>query len=485
MAEMLSSSSLAASFFFGRTAPGRNDSSRLIATLAYQLTVSIPSIRDHVLDQLTRDPAILKRSMDAQMQNLILEPLVTARTNSQQGRLLPRLVVIDGLDECGDGKAQRQILSVFFSAVHHSGLPLSFLISSRPEHDIRSFFNEDASCSASRRITFDNEYRNNKDVETFLRSKFADIRKFHPAGQDLPPDWPSDSDIRRLVLKASGQFAFASTAMRYVESQRHLPTERLDILFELSPHDNSLPFAELDALYTQLFLAAEDRNRVVLVFAYLIWDFEGSSTEYIENFLLLHKGELQIILQDFYSVLDMPPPGQPLKTIVILHSSFYDFLNDRYRSGAIFISKAEGHARLARCCIKHINEHISESSSFDSDWKTTAAYLAKYKLLTHLPQSCLTEELTHDLQEFPFDSYLVNFFDHEEALLADLILEEIPSIFEWLASQASQVTHTGAHELHARYMEHFDSFLRQHWTDFRLNANRYFSSLLGMVMAQL
>ena len=43
---------LAASFFFSRTTAGRNDHSRLIATLIYQLCLSIPEIRTYVEDAI-------------------------------------------------------------------------------------------------------------------------------------------------------------------------------------------------------------------------------------------------------------------------------------------------------------------------------------------------------------------------------------------------------------------------------------------------
>ncbi|KAF9470626.1 hypothetical protein BDN70DRAFT_821113 [Pholiota conissans] len=47
---------LAASFFFGRTAAGRNDSSRFAATLAYQLILSIHGVREHVITAIEQDP---------------------------------------------------------------------------------------------------------------------------------------------------------------------------------------------------------------------------------------------------------------------------------------------------------------------------------------------------------------------------------------------------------------------------------------------
>jgi len=66
---------LAASFFFSRTAAGRNDNSRLVTTLAWQLIYSIFEIHQHVLAFLEHDPTFVSRAPAAQMKALIIDPL--------------------------------------------------------------------------------------------------------------------------------------------------------------------------------------------------------------------------------------------------------------------------------------------------------------------------------------------------------------------------------------------------------------------------
>src|SRR5258708_5576273 len=66
---------LAAAFFFSRNAAGRNHKAPLVATLIYQLVISIPEIRAHVLEALEEDPAHFSRSVEAQVQALIIKPL--------------------------------------------------------------------------------------------------------------------------------------------------------------------------------------------------------------------------------------------------------------------------------------------------------------------------------------------------------------------------------------------------------------------------
>ena len=70
---------LAAAFFFSRNAAGCNDKTPLVATLIYQLLISIPEIYVHVLEALEQDPTLFSCSIDAQIQALIVKPSLMMR----------------------------------------------------------------------------------------------------------------------------------------------------------------------------------------------------------------------------------------------------------------------------------------------------------------------------------------------------------------------------------------------------------------------
>ena len=94
---------LAAAFFFSRNAAGRNDKTRFVPTLVYQLIKSIPEIRAHVLKAVEQDPALFSCSIQAQIQALIIKPLNAVANDSRLAPALlsrPRLIILDGLDEC-------------------------------------------------------------------------------------------------------------------------------------------------------------------------------------------------------------------------------------------------------------------------------------------------------------------------------------------------------------------------------------------------
>ena len=134
---------LMASFFFSRNCANCCDKSYLIPTIAYQLTVSIPKIRNRVRDVLRNDPLILSRSLEAQARALIVRPLTGVALNDMddldQGSP-PRLVILDGIDECKGDEIQIYIINVLSTVVKELAMPLLFLITSRPEqHIVRAF----------------------------------------------------------------------------------------------------------------------------------------------------------------------------------------------------------------------------------------------------------------------------------------------------------------------------------------------------------
>jgi hypothetical protein len=237
IAELLEEAGLlAAAFFFSRNAAGRDDKTPLVATLVYQLVKSIPEIRAHVLEAVEQDPALFSCSIQAQIQALIIKPLnAVANDETLAPTLLsrPRLIILDGLDECRTTSAQTQILNALSTAVKDLHIPLCFLIASRPEHDIRQAFNDQTGLgSLSFSIALDDTYQPDDDIRVFLQSTFDEIKRKHPSRAHFPTSWPSSEDIRRLVKKSSGQFIFASTVAKYVNSRRHWPPDRLKIILD-------------------------------------------------------------------------------------------------------------------------------------------------------------------------------------------------------------------------------------------------------------
>ena len=290
---------LAASFFCAHNISGRNEKTFVITTIVSQLIVAIPEMREHVGNALHEDQSLLSRSLEAQLDALIVKPLEVAKLQADardidflQSR--PKLIILDGLDECGD---HRSVLQVILAAVNRHNLPFSFLIASRPEQKIREAFDESTMVIITMRLVLDNKYLPDDDIRTFLMSRFWDIKQRHPSHTTLP-SWPSELEIERLVQKSSGQFIYASTVIKFIDSHCHWPPDRLDIIFGILPRGKATPFAEMDALYSLILTAASDNVEKILdIFTVLLF-LRTSHTDwkrtvpFLESFLSYRTGEV-------------------------------------------------------------------------------------------------------------------------------------------------------------------------------------------------
>ena len=365
IAELLDEAGLlAAAFFFSRNAAGRNDKTLLVATLVYQLVKSIPEIRARVLAALEQDPALFSYSIDTQIQVLIVKPLNAAANEEALTSILlsrPRLIILDGLDECSTTSAQTQVLNALSTAAKHLHIPLFFLIASRPEQDIRQSFNDQNSLgSLSFSIALDNTYRPEDDIRAFLQSTFDEIKRNHPSRGHLPTSWPSSEDIQRLVKESSGQFIFASTVAKYVNSNRHWPPDRLNIIFGKSKPGQETPFAELDSLYHLILSSVADAEKLQDVLMFLVlrpfWHsgvLLKQTTTLIEKFLFYRPGEIDMILTDLHSIIYVPPQGNAILDPRFFHASLPDFLLDRSRSMDLFLDQGAAYAKLTELALKH------------------------------------------------------------------------------------------------------------------------------------
>ena len=363
IAELLEEAGLlAAAFFFSRNAPGRDDKTPLVATLIYQLVKSIPEIRAHVLEAVEGDPALFSCSIEAQIEALIIKPLNAVASDKILALALlsrPRLIILDGMDECRTTSAQTHILNALSTAVKRLHIPLCFIVTSRPEQDIRQMFNDQNGLgSLSFSIALDDTYRPDDDIRIFLQSTFDEIKRQHPSKAHLPASWPSPQDIWRLVQKSSGQFIFASTVAKYINSHRHWPPDRLEIIFGQSHPDQETPFAELDSLYRFILSSVTDIEKARDIIAFLVLRplrYGALTTRVIEQFLFYRPGEAEMILSDLHSIISVPSPESGFSGIWFFHASLPDFLLDQSRSMDLFLDQGMAYAKFTSLFVKHFN----------------------------------------------------------------------------------------------------------------------------------
>ena len=361
---------LAASFFCSRSISGKNEKTFLITTIVSQLIVVIPGMREHVGNALHKDRSLLSRSLEVQLEALVAKPFEMARSDiSQVDFLYPKLIILDGLDECGDSGSHQSVLQVILAAVNQHSLPFSFLIASRPEQKIREFFDESTMGLLTMRLVLDDKYLPDEDIRAFLVSRFQNIKQKHPSRTNPSfSSWPSEKDIERLVARSSGQFIYASTVIKFIDSHRHWPPDRLDIIFGILPCGKTTPFAEMDALYSHiLFSASDNLDKVLEIITVMLFhssflDFpplnRQPTMEFLESLLSYWHGEVLMALSDVHSIISVPSPDQP-DHLRFFHASLGDFLIDGSRSGEFFLDPGVAHRKITTWLLREMERPSS------------------------------------------------------------------------------------------------------------------------------
>jgi len=338
---------LLASFFFGKSDPDRNHSRKVIATIAYQIHKKIPKVRPYMLNAIEEDPLIFTKSLFTQFMALIIQPLqasllLESRFFDQPGA--PRVIVVDGLDECIDRREQKDVLLTISRITQRHQLPVLFLISSRPEHDIVTTFSSSQLRTWSMRLDLDERFFPERDIELYLRHEFQEIKDNHPFRRSIPSSWPSDRDITILVCKSSGQFIYAATVVKFVGSSRHYPHHRLEVVLNLrrASRPEEQPFAELDALYMHILSGvAEDSISIVLHVLSFVFHSRDThvSVDSIPAILQLDDGAVDVAFHDLGALVSIvTDPSDRTRKVKILHASLRDFLLDPVRSQAFYMN---------------------------------------------------------------------------------------------------------------------------------------------------
>ncbi|PPQ74279.1 hypothetical protein CVT24_001195 [Panaeolus cyanescens] len=351
---------LAASFFFWRPDPGRSDDRNLVPTLAYQLARSIPPLRSFIEDAIADDPAIFSCASKVQVDTLILKPLRRLMDNSPNLDIypLPKVLIIDGLDECGGlnrnrVKFQRRAFEIIHSLASHQSLfPFRILVLSRINHHIRILFETPAMRDMSRSILLEKGLAPISDIELYMDAQFKVIKASHPDKDSLSNVWPEKGITKRIAKCARHQFIIAATIMKFIADPDRQPKEQLTMVLEAIHSDlsgkTSSVFAPLYALYRQVIdsVIEESRNAAFEVLSYFFAHNTSSARHIgirvpdVEVLLGLPPGGLLHCLRGFEAILNLEAPAEGIDGVYFLqfkHSTFVDFMFDRDHAGDCYI----------------------------------------------------------------------------------------------------------------------------------------------------
>ncbi|KAJ7095629.1 hypothetical protein C8R44DRAFT_718215, partial [Mycena epipterygia] len=303
---------LGGSFFFKRGHTNRGNAKVLFATLAYQLALYNANLKRLISQAVEDDPSIVGRQMDVQLHKLIAEPcqLLTDA---------PVILLIDGLDECESEQVQQRVLLAIGNTVRQYPLAFRFLIASRPEAYLRETFNGQAFHGIHDSVNVEQSF---EDVRQYFRDEFARIHREHrQTMRRIPTPWPSADVLAMLVEKSSGYFIYAATVIKFVDDKYFRPTERLQVIQNLTPNSSDSPFSALDQLYIQILTGVPARFHsglrevlcVVANFNFVL------SPEEIDVLLDLELGDVSLFLRGLHSVLRIPEEHEHEPRIHVHH----------------------------------------------------------------------------------------------------------------------------------------------------------------------
>ncbi|KAK0383001.1 hypothetical protein NLU13_8917 [Sarocladium strictum] len=333
------------SFFFRRGEGDRANVSRLIPTIARQLSER-PEFRPLIADALHQHHGYQELNLPSQWETLVRKPISTNEVAKQ----IPIVLIIDAIDECVRNRFGRHDVVDFLSGEDNfKGLKLRIIATSRPQFQPHTQQTRHGSMALVDHHTFAlhniEESMVKADIELFFKANFQRLQ----ADMRFPKSFPREQHIRALTSKASPLFIAAMTSYLFIKRNPFDPEKQFKLLMDQRPGvQGSTTITEnLDTMYLlvieeALFDGQDPRDRTVF-----------SSDETAERFQAFqnHLGSL-IVLQEglsyhnlavlmsavpdvvhgflmrFTAVLEAPDLPH---TVKLFHQSFRDFLVDKER----------------------------------------------------------------------------------------------------------------------------------------------------------
>ena len=341
---------LGAFLFWNRNDPLNGDPLRVIRTLASQLADLHPSFAEKLAARIERSPSIITSALDAQFHHLLEEPLAELAAEADLG---PIVIVLDALDECGTAGTREGLLHTLSGGLAKLPSMFRLLVASRDEPDIHAAL---SSLNVDVRDTPIDD-KSISDVDLLFKQRLA--------GNDralllrrLPSNWPSESEIQRLVTLSGGLFIWAATTIRFIESD--FPEKRLEKVLNASVQGPS--HARLDELYrvalTSPFESYDESDFKIVhsILGAIVIAREQLTDVVLSRLLGVNIRDVQRVLSRLQPVL-RGGHGRPVQ---VLHTSFTDFLCDleRCQDSRLHINPSSHHLDLASGCLQVMQQDL-------------------------------------------------------------------------------------------------------------------------------
>ncbi|TFK61532.1 hypothetical protein BDN72DRAFT_849582 [Pluteus cervinus] len=311
---------LAGSFFFSRSSKERSETGYLRATILHQLLQIFGADVDvgHLYSERT----------------VTWPKLVDVLLSTSSSLPHPVVIVIDGLDECRAINQQVFLLREILESLGQLGSSVKILISCRPERHLEDILDEfTTQLGPSYRIQLGQSEGDKNDIRTFFQVSFDRIcqhRRQDGAMSIMDGPWPLLKEVEWLVDRASGQFIFAATVVRFVDDENEDPVEMLNLITE----QQTSSFEAVDLLYLVILKrvgvtldksSKSLERRQLMQNLILHVNHKPSSSLAIADFWFEKEVTINILVKHLQAVLVRNPSQDSEIVIQFRHKSFHDF----------------------------------------------------------------------------------------------------------------------------------------------------------------
>jgi NACHT domain len=392
-AEASAQECLVASWFFSRDEQDRKTTRGFIRTLAYQLAVHHPVLRERISQVLKSQPDILQKAIRLQFEALINEPLRGVFENESE----PHTISIDAMDECNLTEAV-ELLSILLSAIpKHPNLRL--LVTCRPERPFRLLLQKHRGAHVFHLHEIENSVVE-ADIRLYINFRLSPEQIDEALPDLLPPLWRASPEEKEALVQMSGKlFIVASTAINFIlDPIRLSPAKQMAQLLDVKT-GAGLAGSAMDRLYIQVLRAAvpepvgdwfEDYQAVV---GSIVLAVDVLPIQSLASLLDIEPNGIVSTLSHLHSLVAPIHDGDGFH---VHHKSFPDFVTDKSRCAVdarFFIEASERHFHLAQRClrimIQMLKQNICELPR--SDWDIESSELppaTKDRIPSELAYAC-------------------------------------------------------------------------------------------------
>ena len=386
---------LGSSFCFDATYQAERRPDNVLSTVARDLANHNPQIK-RALWKVIHDNDSLRTTRDvaAQFENLILKPTANLTITG------PTLIVIDALDESGDVKSRRVLLSLL--AKRMIELPDNFriLLTSRPLEDIDKFFLENH--IKVQRMDAIDDTLTKRDILAYIRAQLS-------GSNGRPLEGFGDTQCNLLAESSEGLFQYAYVMCGSITGADgkagSTPMRRFQRLLGSAAGVRRRGMELLDDLYSKVLHQLLDTNDLEAmdtfrsVMGLIVAALEPLSVDSLCAMRCAtnnssNKSDVTSIVQYMGSLMSGVSDADHSIPIRPLHTSFREFLTDVSRSEAFYVNISDYQQNLALASLRVMRDTLSfnicrlESSYMRNRDIPNLPTLIKHYISPHLSYSC-------------------------------------------------------------------------------------------------